>query len=139
MRRFIVVRGLLELVRQHSLTLCLMGAMFGAFFFPADSSAQAVPPRVQVPIMTERAKVPPPVAPVQRRINEVEKQVQANKRELERRKLLDSTVVSLAAMCTELRRQLAEEQAKPGGGNQNFVKHLQKQISDCEKNLKKGK
>ncbi len=80
MRMFNDVPTLLKDMPLNSAILVLVVVAFGAFLAPNDSSAQAVPPRVQG-LMINKPLVPPPEPPLQKEIQAV----RAKTRSLERK------------------------------------------------------
>ena len=70
MRMFNDVPTLLKDMPLNSAILVLVVVAFGAFLAPNDSSAQAVPPRVQG-LMINKPLVPPPEPPLQKEIQAV--------------------------------------------------------------------
>jgi hypothetical protein len=122
--------------KDKRLSLALLPVMLillGTFLTPSESGAQAVPPRVQT-MMINKPDVPPPIPPLQKEIEELKRDVKANKRELERRKQVEKTVESLQVLCPELRRQLWEEKQKRNP-DKDVINGLLKQIRNCEQDL----
>ncbi|MGO9566462.1 MAG: hypothetical protein ACLP5H_02865 [Desulfomonilaceae bacterium] len=76
MRRFNDFLKLLKAVRLNSAILVLLVVVFGAFLAPTESSAQAVPPRVQS-LMINRPIVVPPTPPLQKEIEKLRREVRA--------------------------------------------------------------
>lgn len=107
--------------------------LFGVCFTSTESFAQAVPPRVQT-LQMIRPPAPPPEPPIQKEIRELKQDVQANTRELERRKQVEMTRESLKVLCPELKRQLEEETQKKNP-DVDVIRGLVKKIRNCEQDL----
>lgn len=101
MRRLNEIVKLLKVMPLNSTILVLLFVVLGAFFAPTDSSAQAVPPRVQS-LMINRPIVLPPEPPVQKQIRELRQDVKDNALEIE----VQKAVGFWDKRCVELQRKL---------------------------------
>ena len=95
--------------------------VLGIFFSPAESAAQAVPPRGQG-LQMIRPLVPQPEPPVEREIRKNRQAIEAAKIELDRKIEVQKTI-------SNLERLLAEAQAKWNCYNSYFKNN---NLSDCK-------